>query len=44
MLQKLEMNRKDNSSTTVLYGKDCKVSIELISRNEMKQMLDLLNK
>jgi hypothetical protein len=40
---KIEVFRKENSSTTVLYGTDCKVSVQLISRNEMQQLLDVLN-
>lgn len=39
---KLEVLRKENTSTTVLYGNDCKVSVQLISRNEMQQLLDVL--
>jgi hypothetical protein len=39
----LEVLRKENTSTTVLYGKDCKVSVKLISRNEMQELMNVLN-
>ena len=40
---KLEVFRKENTKTTVLYGNDCKVSVELISRNEMQELMEVLN-
>lgn len=40
---KLEVFRKENTSNTVLYGNDCKVSVQLISRNEMQQLMEVLN-
>lgn len=42
-VSKLEVLRKEDTNTTVFYGKDCKVSVVLISRKEMKELLDVLN-
>ena len=40
----LEVYRKENTSTIVQYGKDCKVAVELISRAELKEKMDALAK
>ena len=40
---KIEVFRKENTSSTVFYGKDCKVSVKLISRNEMQELMNVLN-
>lgn len=39
---KLEIFRKEDATTTVLYGNDCKVSVQLISRKEMQQLMDVI--
>ncbi len=40
---KIEVFRKENTSSTVFYGKDCKVSVKLISRNEMQELMNVIN-
>ncbi len=42
-VSKLEVFRKENTKTTVLYGNDCKVSVELISQSEMQELMEVLN-
>ena len=40
----LEVYRKEDKSTVVQYGKDCKLAVELISRAALKEKMDALAK
>lgn len=43
-IARVETFRKENTTTIVEYGNDCKVQIELISRTDLQKNLDDLNK
>ena len=42
-LNKLESQREQNVSKIIEYGNDCKIKIELLSKNEMQQQLAIIS-
>jgi len=42
-LNKLESQREQNISKIIDYGNDCKIKIELLSKNEMQQQLAIIS-